>query len=275
MIDSQSAARKPKRFAHFAAAAAVLLVLSPAAKAQGLFSFFSGGPSPYDIERRLEADGYALTGPLVRRGDVYLADVAVGRRDFERLVIDADSGRIVQRYRAQPARWRDVGPRDWDADEDDSWGPPPRPPVGLDRPGPSETLDLPLARPQPPASTRDQIARGEDAASPTVILGSGGARATSSDRNEKSKSKPRDAKRKTIAPAPAAQATNPPAPAQSAVAPTQAATPTPSASVTATAKADAGASVVAAKSPPPADTPDARAPSKSKAVNDLPVTPLD
>ncbi len=108
MIDTQSAARTPRRLAHLAAAAAVLLALSPAAKAQGLFSFFGGGPSSYEIERRLEAGGYGLIRPLVRRGDVYLADVAFGRGEFERLVIDAETGRIVQRIPAARARWRDA-----------------------------------------------------------------------------------------------------------------------------------------------------------------------
>ncbi len=295
MIDSQSAAWKPRRFAHFAAAAAVLLVLSPSAKAQGLFTWFGGGPPPYEIERGLDAGGYTLTGPLVRRGDVYLADVVIGRSDFERLVIDAETGRIMQRFRLRPARWRDDAPRDWDRDHADSWDAPPRPPAGLDRSEPSATLDLPPARRQPPASTHDQVARDEDASKPMVILGPDGARATSSDLNEKSKSKPHDAKRKTVPPA--AKATNPPAPAQSAqsaVAPPAAnaapaanppppspaakadlarepVAPTSASSGAPTGKAD----VAVAKAPPPAETPDAHPPNKSKAVNDLPVTPLD
>ena len=45
MIDSLSAARKRRRFAQFAAAAAVFLAVSPAAKAQGFF-IFGGGPAP-------------------------------------------------------------------------------------------------------------------------------------------------------------------------------------------------------------------------------------
>ena len=232
----------------------------------------------------LDAGGYTLTGPLIRRGDVYLADVVVGRSGFERLVIDAGSGRIVERFRARPARWRDAAPRDWNQDQSDSWDSPPRPPAGLAGPPPRATLDLPGARSEPAASSRDLFVRGEDAAKPTVILGPGGARATSSDLTEKPKPKPkpRDAKRKTAAPASVAKATNPPAPekaAEPAAAPlavtppaVNAASPPPPSRA---AKADAPASVVAAKSPPPAETPDAHAPTKSKAVNDLPVTPLD
>ena len=282
MIDSQSAARKLKRFARFAAAAAVLLAISPAARAQGLFSFFGGGPSPYEIERGLEAGGYALTGPLVRRGDVYLADVVVGRGDFERLVIDAETGRIVQQFRVRQARWRDAAPRDWDQDEPDRWDSAPRPPAGVD-----------LAAPR--ASTREQLVRGDDSAKPNVILVPGGARATSSDANKKPK--PSDAKRKITAPGQAAKPANPPAPGEAAesagapstttvaVTPPAAAAPAASAPAAPTASApaptastaangDAPPSVVATKSPA-AETPQAHEPGKAKPVNDLPVTPLD
>jgi hypothetical protein len=139
MTDARSAARRLRRSIQFTAAAAVLLAAAPAARAQGLFSVFGGGPSSYDIERRLDAAGYSRTGPLIRRGDVYLADVVLpGRGDAQRLVIDAATGRILQRFRARQARWRDVGPRDWNGGEDDAWGAawgaPPRPPRDLDRP---------------------------------------------------------------------------------------------------------------------------------------------
>ena len=284
MIDSQSAARTLKGFTRLAAAAAVLLAISPAAKAQGLFSFFSGAPSSYEIERRLDAGGYTLTGPLVRRGDVYLADVVAGRGDFERLVIDAETGRIMERFRARPARWRDAGPRNGDQDEPDRWDPAPRPPAGLDFAAPRETHDLPSARPEPRASTRDQLARGDDAAKPNVIVGPSAGRPTSSDANKNPK--PSDAKRKIGVPAQASKPANSPAP-ESAAAPgttTVAVTPpaanaAPPASSTAQAASTPASggppqSVIAAKSPP-AETPEAHPPSKAKPVNDLPVTPLD
>jgi hypothetical protein len=267
MIDSHSAARMPRRFAHFAAAAAILIALSPAAKAQGLFSFFGGGPSPYDIERQLDAGGYTLTGPMIRRGDVYVADVVIGRNDFERLMIDVDTGRIVERFRVRPPHWRAADQRDWSQGEPDSWGSSaPRPPVDL---------DVRDTRAEPPVWSRSQIVRGEDAAKPP-------------DQIKKPKPKSPDAKRTSAPPAAVAKATNPPAsekPAEPAATPavvtpavvtppvaTPASPPPPSPA----AKADAPASVVAAKSPPPAETPDAPPPSKKpKAVNDLPVTPLD
>ena len=63
MNDTQRAVRAPKRLVLLTAAVA-LLALSPAAKAQGLFSFPGDGPPSYEIERRLEAGGYELTRPL-------------------------------------------------------------------------------------------------------------------------------------------------------------------------------------------------------------------
>ena len=190
MIDSQSAARMPRRFAHFAAAAAVLIALSPAAKAQGLFSFFGGGPSPYEIERQLDAGGYTLTGPMIRRGDVYVADVVIGRNDFERLMIDVETGRIVERFRVRSPHWRDADQGDWSQGEPDSWGSSaPRPPVGL---------DVRDTRAGPPEWSRSQIVRGEDAAKPP-------------DQIKKPKPKSPDAKRTSAPPAAVAKATNPPA----------------------------------------------------------------
>jgi hypothetical protein len=277
MIDTQSAARTPRRLAHLAAAAAVLLALSPAAKAQGLFSFFGGGPSSYEIERRLEAGGYGLIRPLVRRGDVYLADVASGRGEVERLVIDAETGRIVQRIPAARARWRDAAPRPWDPEQSDAWGSPPRPPADFDRGGSGDALDLPGARQEPRAPAGDQFARGDrgdEAPAPVIITGRGGGRATSPDLIEKPKAKPSEAKRKTAAPAPAAKAAAPPEPASVAGTPPEANGAPAANPPLEAAKADAPTSVAAAKSAPP-ETPNPPAPTNSRAVNDLPVTPLD
>jgi hypothetical protein len=263
MIDTQSAARPPRRLAYLAAAVGVLLALSPAAKAQGLFSLFGGGPSSEEIERRLEASGYELTHPLVRRGDVYLADVAVGRDGVERLVIDAESGRIVQRFHAGWARWGDAAPRPWYPEQSDSWNSPPRPPADVDRGAPGDALDLPGARREPRAPTGGRFARGDDAPAPAVVLGRDGARATSPDPLEKPKPKSSEAKRK---PAPAVKAATLTPPEANGA---PAAKPLPEA-----AAADAPGNVAAAGSPPP-EAPAPPAPTKSKAVNDLPVTPLD
>jgi hypothetical protein len=58
---------------------------------------------PSQIERMVLARGDKLTGPVVRRGPVYLANVLGREDDPERLVIDARSGRLLQRYPGEPA----------------------------------------------------------------------------------------------------------------------------------------------------------------------------
>ena len=79
--------------AAFAAVTASALV--PSADAQWLP--FGAAP-PGEIVQRLQAEGYALIHPLERRDTVYLADVAGGPAGHERLVIDAWSGEIIQRF---------------------------------------------------------------------------------------------------------------------------------------------------------------------------------
>ncbi|HEY1941629.1 MAG TPA: hypothetical protein VGH40_05840 [Roseiarcus sp.] len=276
MLEHQSAARRRRRSIQFATAVAALLALAPAARAQGLFSFFApSAPSPYDIERRLDRSGYALTGPLKQRGGVWLADVVTaGGRDQQRLVIDAHTGRIIERYRMQPARWRDA-PREMDSEES-VWGPDSRPPADVDQPPP-----------------RDEFARQEDPA-----LGTGAPRTTSTglgDTADGPKPKPHEARHKSapLARAPASAHTEASAgaaataPAATAASPAASAAPHPAkseppaaaaaaASPTVTAKSD-GASMLpgAAKAPPRAEVTDAKPASKTKPVNDLPVTPLD
>jgi hypothetical protein len=60
---------------------------------------------PGDIERSLEARGYVLTGPLMRQPGVYLADVNAGPGGYQRLVIDARSGVILERFPAPGRVW--------------------------------------------------------------------------------------------------------------------------------------------------------------------------
>jgi len=61
--------------------------------------------SPGEIEGGLEAQGYVLTGPLMRRPGVYLADVSAGPAGYQRLVIDARSGAILERFPAPGRIW--------------------------------------------------------------------------------------------------------------------------------------------------------------------------
>ncbi|MBV9288717.1 MAG: hypothetical protein JO288_13005 [Hyphomicrobiales bacterium] len=57
-----------------------------------------GAAPPGEIVQRLHAQGYVLIGPLRRNQTVYLADVNAGPAGRERLVIDAWSGEILQRF---------------------------------------------------------------------------------------------------------------------------------------------------------------------------------
>jgi hypothetical protein len=67
-----------------------------------------GAASPGEIAQRLRAQGFVLIGPLRRNETVYLADVDAGASGHERLVIDAWSGEVLQRFVARP-RTRNLG----------------------------------------------------------------------------------------------------------------------------------------------------------------------
>jgi hypothetical protein len=60
---------------------------------------------PGDIERSLEARGYVLTAPLLRRPGIYIADVSAGPAGYERLIIDARSGQILESFPASSRMW--------------------------------------------------------------------------------------------------------------------------------------------------------------------------
>ena len=265
----------------WAAAALVLFAAPTVAQAQGFFFLF-GSPSPYEIERRLEAAGYSLTGPLTMRGDVYLADVVVRGEGPERLVIDAQSGRIVERYRGHADRWREASappPSAW-SDDPRFWngprppaaiGPDTEPPDAFTPPPPPNVIEAPktdtfkpkpkAAETKPKATPKPMPVANVNNPPPAAVV-------------------PHPAAPIPVAPPPAA-ASSPAAaapaspnlaPPSAAVAPASAApaaSPSPKASIEA-AKADAPSLA----KPSPASTP-AAAPAKSKAVNDIPVTPLD
>ena len=59
------------------------------------------------FKRRLAAQGYRLMAPLQRRPGIYLADVRAGPAGYQRLVIDARSGDILERFTPPP---RSFGP---------------------------------------------------------------------------------------------------------------------------------------------------------------------
>jgi hypothetical protein len=60
-----------------------------------------GAAPPSEIVQRLQAEGYVLIGPLKRNDTVYLAEVRAGNGGLERLVLDAWSGEILQRFVAR------------------------------------------------------------------------------------------------------------------------------------------------------------------------------
>ena len=64
-----------------------------------------GAAFPGEIEQSLEAQGYVLTAPLMRRPGVYLADVSAGPAGHQRLIIDARSGQILERFPAPGRNW--------------------------------------------------------------------------------------------------------------------------------------------------------------------------
>jgi hypothetical protein len=196
------------------AAAALLMLVAPAARAQGLFFLFE--PAPHRIERQLESAGYELRGPLVRRGDVYVADVVGQTGGRERLIIDAHTARIVDRFPSVASRWREDRFGDWrDRDDEDAWSDAPRPPQGVaPRPHDDAWSDgnedaAPAPRPKP----HDEVARTDPSGKPTVIYGEDGldGPATSTVDVDKSKPKPHVAKKKPASAAPLAKV-NPSAP---------------------------------------------------------------
>ncbi len=114
-------------FAGSALGGLITFTAVPAAVAQWLPPWRAAPPGY--VEQRLEAQGYLLIAPLQRRPMVYLADVSAGPAGYQRLVIDAWSGNILQRYVAPPRRWGPVL-----AARDGEFATPP--PPGFVEPGP-------------------------------------------------------------------------------------------------------------------------------------------
>ena len=118
-----------RRLRHLAAHATFVAVatfgLIPSAGAQWAPPF--GAAPPGEIVQRLQAEGYVLIGPLRRRDTVYLAEVAGGPAGRERLVLDAWSGEILQRFlvRRVPGRPGGYVPEGGEFNEPPPLGPPP------------------------------------------------------------------------------------------------------------------------------------------------------
>jgi hypothetical protein len=255
---------KSPRLAGWAAAAALLLALPSAASAQGLFSIFGGSPSADEIERRLEASGYIVTGPLVLRGDIYVAEVLVRGEGPERLIVDPQSGRVLQRFRSQGGdRWREaaVPPDAW-GDDPRTWNGP-RPPADISPGPPPDGFDPsgPDAGAPPPLEPKKVEIKPKPKPAPVANVVNPPAAAPSPAATVKPAA---PVLAKPAAPSTPAAAASP-SPTPSAVA---APPPSPAAPAIQAAKADAP--IVPPKPPAAAPTP-----AKTKSVNDIPVTPLD
>ena len=81
-----------------------LFAFAPAASAQWLPPPWRAA-FPGDIERSLEARGYVLTAPLLRRPGIYIADVSAGPAGYQRLIVDARSGQILESFPASGRMW--------------------------------------------------------------------------------------------------------------------------------------------------------------------------
>lgn len=167
----------------------------PVATAQWL-SPWRFTPPPGEIERGLEARGYVLTAPLMRRPGVYLADVSVGPAGYQRLVIDARNGQILERFAAPDRMW---GPAL--AARDGEFGQPP-PGVLGSRPR-GEFSGAPEVA--PPAKSAYEGPGNMDIPATISPYGFGEAPA-------RTKPKPKAASTERKAPAPRAPSLNPPLP---------------------------------------------------------------
>ena len=296
------------RVGALALAASLLSVGATSANAQWFrWSNWDNALSPMQVERMVQASGYRLTGPVMRNGPVYLANVLGREDDRERLVIDAWDGRLLQRYgagaRRQPAVSGDwpSPPRQqaalsdgWLDREDDS--PPPRPPANVYGDAEGGLLHGPQAAPKVDARPGSQLSRADDSSNPYVILAPPAA--AHAPALEKPRPKPQVRRKKPdqtpIAqpaaapvdgkPAPVAQpAANPPALTnpQAAIAPNVAKPTQPDAVGEPAAAAPRVADTKAVAAPAPEIAPAAPVAPPPKAVkpkpalNDVPVAPLE
>jgi hypothetical protein len=254
-------------------ALAVSVVAMGASADQAQWVNWDSALPPAQVERMIQASGYRLTGPVIRHGPVYLANVLRRQNDPERLIIDAREGRLLQRFPAA-RRQADAGggwwgqPRDsgslfgWFSGDDDAVAP--RPPSGLDAGVENEPVHTAPVRPP----VVKQVARTDDAAVPHVILapiGTPGA-ATRAPLLEKPRPRP-EVKRKKFEATPVALPAAVPGVA------TPAATSNAPAAAPHVAESKAAPAPALAVAAPAAAPP--KAPPAKPAVNDVPVAPLE
>ncbi len=228
------------------AVAAALAMASPAS-AQWLFPF--GAAPPAEIVQRLRAEGFVLAHPLIRKDTVYLGDVVRGPRGRERLVIDAWSGEILQRFLARRGGFV---PEGGEFTEPPPLSPPPARDFreGEFEHGPPGVFEppRPRTRQKPAAAVRDG-AEPKPTSQPTERQNPGGGSPAAA---------PTTPQAPSAIPRPAAE---PPREAQPSPAPASAAPP---------AEAKQSGPV-----PTPSSAPEKPAGNSERKLNDVPVNPLD
>jgi len=302
----------PRRAAALALAMSLVSLGATSASAQW-FNWDDGLP-PMRVERMIAASGYRLTGPVVRNGEVYLANVLGREDDRERLIIDARDGRLLRRFAAPRQHfaggdWSSPAPRPqglfggfFDREDRDDDFPRPRPPANVYGDAEEGMTRVPLAGPEPhahAAQNNGQLARADESAgpsSPTVILAPPAA--SGAPTLEKPRSKPQ-VKHSKPTPAPVAQPATPPdnaKPAPVAALPPANAPQAPShphselapsapnpvrteashePAAPAPSVAAANAKPIATPTPEPATPPPPKAVASKPTVNDVPVAPLE
>lgn len=161
MVSRSNAALPGKKFWTSAALmAAALVVFAPAARAEGFFDIFE--PSPNHVQRDLADAGFEMRRPMIRRGNVYVCDVKSESGENFRLVVDARTGEILERFPAQRVRRAQRDDNGAFAVRD-GWDGPPRPPGGIEpRPGILGLfLDDPEDAPPRRLDSHEQTARGD------------------------------------------------------------------------------------------------------------------
>jgi hypothetical protein len=291
--------------ARLAFGALAALTVAPEAQAQWLLPF--GAAPPGEIVQRLRAQGFVLAGPLYRRNSVYLADVNGGR---ERLIIDAWSGEILQRFVVRHGQWRPgYGGEFAQPLPPGVVGPPPTSEFLTDRPARAfEERIRPKGKPKSTATSRQPAqsapeaqdvspARPENAdnagANPTAAKGIPAALAPAPvvpPPTAATPAAPMEAAKPTapISNAPATQSDKPPTASSSAEAkpPAAPSVPTvpateerpqgeqPKRSAPTQAQTQSASTTAPVTAKPPVPVPSTKSNDKSK-VNDVPVMPLD
>lgn len=273
---------------------------SAPAKAQALFSFFAPAPTvgAPAVAASVERQGYVVRSAIVRRGDVYMVDVSDPSGAMERLVVDAHNGRVVQRTSWRSDPYRQAAPRYANAPAFGGgfFNAPPRPEVDvpanrpyavevpdvaprviaayppdgetrtprhdLDFGGDSRTVSPGFPQEQKPAEKpRAKVAKPRPVVVPSILPT---AAALQPPRPETTATPAVEAAKPAVEAAkPAIEAVKP------AAAPAKPAPPKSEGVVASTGQTDAHPAQPAPVVAPPAPK------EKSKAVNDIPVTPLD